>query len=61
MSKSATWNQSVSHRTDRESGDTLATIVTKTMQYREMPWWHEYRGAAWAIQDTIERVAEGDL
>jgi hypothetical protein len=35
----------------------LATVVTKSLQFETTPLWKEYRAAAWAIQDTIERVA----
>lgn len=35
----------------------LTTIVTKTLPCEETPLWNEYRSAAWAIEDTIERVA----
>lgn len=54
-------------RTDEKDGDlggdlpgrkpVLATLVTKTLRYEVLPDWGEYRAAAWAIQDTIERVA----
>lgn len=36
----------------------LAQLVTETMPSRVMPDHDEYRVAAWAIQDTIERVGE---
>lgn len=35
----------------------LSTIVTKSLQFAELPLWNEYRTAAWAIEDTIRRVA----
>lgn len=59
MSKSASHplNDVVQPPKPSEPKPVLATIVTKTLSFETMPLWHEYRTAAWAIEDTIRRVA----
>lgn len=61
MSKSATPTQNGTEQTGQPSPDVLGTIVCDEMQSQELPHWHECRMAKWAIQDTIERVAAGEL